>query len=234
MSNGARLSQVYHSNNPYRVEAPATARVDIPQSVEGWLGTGRTNSTVGGTCSSIGGGDGGTAARGGCFFVNDPNISFETKRNVAVGGLVLMTGGSALSLVPEAMPFLALGLGVQGVADGLPLGSGYVRVGRWMSEAEHNAMVATGRVQESTLNGVTSVSSPPNASAWIRQTTAPRYVEFDVPAGAVRPGVSPNAKIYGPNSIFGPRLGISEMPPALNITWTVCRVPMTCAVGVAQ
>src|SRR5205814_5731852 len=61
-------------------------------------------------------------------------------------------------------------------------GGSTIRVGRWMSEAEHEATVASGRVQESTLNGVTSVSSPPDPSAWVRQTTGTRYVEFDVPS----------------------------------------------------
>lgn len=103
-----------------------------------------------------------------------------------------------------------------------------VSVGRWMSDTEMNAMMRTGRVQESTLNGVTSVSSPPNPSAWVRQTTAPNYVRFDVKASAVRPAGSTNAKIYGPNSIFGSKLQITEMPKATNITQIACRVPMKC------
>jgi RHS repeat-associated protein len=103
-----------------------------------------------------------------------------------------------------------------------------VTVGRWMSDSEMSAMINSGRVQESTLNGVTSVSSPPNPGAWVRQTTAPNYVQFNVPASAVRPTGSANAKIYGPNSIFGPRLGITEMPRATNIVQTACRVPLQC------
>jgi hypothetical protein len=51
----------------------------------------------------IGGGDGGTAARGACYFVHDPNISLETKRNVAIGGLAIMLGGTALLAVPELL-----------------------------------------------------------------------------------------------------------------------------------
>ena len=92
-------------------------------------------------------------------------------------------------------------------------GEAMVRVGRWMSDAERDAMTATGFVQESSsLEGITSVSMPPNLAAWIRQTAAPNYVEFDVAASAVRPLGKVNAKIYGPSSIFGPKLGITEMP----------------------
>jgi len=107
-------------------------------------------------------------------------------------------------------------------------GSGaVVRVGRWMSVEEHEAMIASGRVQESTLNGVTSVSVPPDPAAWAKQTTAPRYVEFNVSAAAVK-GAGNNSKIYGPTSLFGPHLGITEMPAAANIELTACRVPYRC------
>ena len=91
-------------------------------------------------------------------------------------------------------------------------------VGRWMSPAELEAMQAEGLVQESTLNGVTSVSIPPNPAAYTNAPPGDVFVEFDVPEGAVR-NISPNGwgKIFGPNSIFGPKLGITEMPPATNI-----------------
>ena len=92
-----------------------------------------------------------------------------------------------------------------------------------MGPEEQQAMVSTGRVQESTLNGVTSVSTPPDPTSWVRQTAGSNYVEFDVPTSAVR-GAGSNAKIYGPNSIFGPKLGITEMPPAANIVHTACKV----------
>jgi hypothetical protein len=96
-----------------------------------------------------------------------------------------------------------------------------------MSKAEHEAMEATGRVQQSTLNGVTSVSRPGDPTAWVKQTIGTWYVEFDVPSCAVR-GVGNNSKIYGANSILGPRLGITEMPSASNIVHTACRVLMRC------
>jgi hypothetical protein len=87
-----------------------------------------------------------------------------------------------------------------------------------MSPQELKLMQAEGRVQESLLNGVTSVSVPPNPTAWNAAGEGSVFAEFDVPSSAVR-NISPNGwgKIYGPNSIFGPKLGITEMPPATNI-----------------
>jgi len=93
------------------------------------------------------------------------------------------------------------------------------RVGRWMSEAEHGAMMDTGRVVESRLNGVTSVSSPPNPAAWVpKGNGSPVFAEFDIPSSALRASDGSWGKIWGPNSIFGPKLGITEMPTATNIT----------------
>ncbi|WP_458789113.1 TreTu family toxin [Dyella jiangningensis] len=45
-----------------------------------------------------------------------------------------------------------------------------VRVGRWMSDTELGEMQDTGMVVESSLNGVTSVTSPHDAMAWMAQT----------------------------------------------------------------
>jgi hypothetical protein len=90
-------------------------------------------------------------------------------------------------------------------------------VGRWMSQSELEAMQATGRVQESFGNGVTSVTVPPNPTLYRAAPTGDIFTQFDVPASSLRAVGSDTGKIYGPNSIFGPRLGITEMPPATNI-----------------
>jgi RHS repeat-associated protein len=113
------------------------------------------------------------------------------------------------------------------IGGGKAAPSNTVRVGRWMGQAEQDAMIASGRAQESTLNGVTSVSKPPDPSAWAKQTSGANYVEFDVASSAVR-GAGTNSKIYGPNSIFGPTLNVTEMPPATNIVQTACKVPLRC------
>ena len=86
------------------------------------------------------------------------------------------------------------------------------RVGRWMSKSELSAMKQSGKVVESNLNGVTSVTKPPDAGAWLRQTEGSRFVEFDVPSSAIRASDGITGKIYGLNSIFGPKQVITHMP----------------------
>jgi hypothetical protein len=90
-------------------------------------------------------------------------------------------------------------------------------VGRYMSQAELDAMKAEGKVQESLNNGVTSVTHPPSPTAYANAPKGDIYTEFDVPKSAINAADGTTAKIYGPNSIFGPKLNINEMPPATNI-----------------
>ena len=92
-----------------------------------------------------------------------------------------------------------------------------VTVGRWMSQAELKAMQATGRVQESFNAGVTSVTLPANPAAYGAARAGDVFVRFDVPQSAIGAADGYWAKIFGPNSIFGPVKGITEMPPATNI-----------------
>lgn len=92
-----------------------------------------------------------------------------------------------------------------------------VTVGRWMSQVELKAMQATGRVQESYNAGVTSVSLPANSAAYGAAPAGDVFVQFDVPRSAIGAADGIWAKIFGPNSIFGPAKGITEMPPATNI-----------------
>jgi len=93
----------------------------------------------------------------------------------------------------------------------------YSRVGRWMSPEELSQMKESGRVVESDLNGVTSVTYPPNPGAW----TPPSgrvFATFDVPASSVRFPMSNGwAKILGPHSFAAELYEITEMPEALNI-----------------
>jgi hypothetical protein len=91
------------------------------------------------------------------------------------------------------------------------------KVGRWMSGSELSSMEKTGRVQESRLNGVTSVTFPPNPDSYKNPPPGDTYVEFFVPCSRLRKIPGGWGKIYGPNSVFGPKLGITEMPPALGI-----------------
>jgi hypothetical protein len=89
-----------------------------------------------------------------------------------------------------------------------------------MSQSEFDAMTATERVQEGFNNGVTSVTVPPNPSLYRAAASGDIFAQFDVPTSSLRSIGHGTAKIYGPNSIFGPRLGITLMPPATNIAAT--------------
>jgi hypothetical protein len=120
---------------------------------------------------------------------------------------------------------VAFGGGIALAGTKLASGTGLVRVGRWMSYDEYNSMVSTGLVQESHLGGVTSVTVPPNPNAYRDALLRNVFVEFDVPAGSVQTiGGQGWGKIYGPNSIFAPKFGITHMPPATGIVPTVSKV----------
>jgi hypothetical protein len=103
-------------------------------------------------------------------------------------------------------------------------GANTIRVGRWMSQDEYYEMAASGLVQESKSKGVTSVTLPPNPDAYRDAAARSVYVEFNVPRSVIRGADGTTAKIYGPNSIFAERVGITEMPPATGITPIVSKV----------
>lgn len=77
-----------------------------------------------------------------------------------------------------------------------------VTVGRWMSNAEYEAMISTGKIQPSPNNPhVKHVAYPSNMEAFGRQAAPGSvYVEFDVPLDSVKPAGSGWARIPGPDS----------------------------------
>jgi len=131
--------------------------------------------------------------------------------------------GEAVGNLFDTLGKMAMIAPAAGIAGGAAKGT--VRVGRWMSEAELTAMQQSGRVVESRLNGVTSVTSPPNAMKWLTQTEGTHFVEFSIPKDALRATDGVTGKIFGPNSIFGPKLGITEMPAATDIVHTATKLP---------
>jgi uncharacterized protein RhaS with RHS repeats len=92
-----------------------------------------------------------------------------------------------------------------------------ITVGRIMSQEELSAMRASGLLQESRNGGVTSVTLPPNPDLYRAGPSGDVFVQFDVPKSAINAAGNGVAKIYGPNSIFGPAKGITSMPPVTNI-----------------
>jgi hypothetical protein len=98
-----------------------------------------------------------------------------------------------------------------------------------MSREEHDAMAATGRVQEG-AGGTTYVAHPADPAAFVRQARpGAGYVEFDVPASSLSPAGQPGwAQIRGPNHWLSQRIAamgrpVPEMPPALNIEWLLTK-----------
>ena len=91
-------------------------------------------------------------------------------------------------------------------------GGDTVRVGRWMSRGEYDAMVSSGTVQEGS-GGVSYVAFPTDPAIFQRQAPpGSLYVEFDVPVGSLRPTSGGAARIFGPNS-FEARYAASKGPP---------------------
>ncbi len=99
-----------------------------------------------------------------------------------------------------------------------------VRVGRWMSQAEYEKMIRTGKVQMSSDNKA-YVANPANIDAFGAQALPGSiYVEFDVTGGVItQGGVAGWGIINGPGSLIDrlnakkglPR--ILDMPDATNI-----------------
>ncbi|WP_411751528.1 RHS repeat-associated core domain-containing protein, partial [Serratia sp. (in: enterobacteria)] len=104
-----------------------------------------------------------------------------------------------------------------------PWGLTNVTVGRWMGPAEHQAMIETGKVVQSST-GTTHVASPADVNAFGKQAkNGAMYVEFDVPKSSLIPTNEGWAKIVGPDSLEGrlakrKGLPVPEMPTASNIS----------------
>jgi RHS repeat-associated protein len=101
------------------------------------------------------------------------------------------------------------------------------RVGRWMSKAELEAMVESGKVQAS-AGGITHVTVPANPDAFAAAAPGSVFVEFDVASGRVDPGGREDwGIISGPDSPRGrlaKRKGEAlEMPDATNIEVTAAK-----------
>ncbi|MET3441516.1 RHS repeat-associated protein [Variovorax paradoxus] len=104
------------------------------------------------------------------------------------------------------------------------------RVGRWMSQAEYDAMRASGKVQES-LSGTTHVADPADAAAFLNQARpGSLYAEFGVPSSSLKPTNEGWSKIIGPNSLEGrlaQRKGLPapQMPSASGIVHSATKLP---------
>lgn len=98
------------------------------------------------------------------------------------------------------------------------------RVGRWMSQAEYDKMIETGKVQMSTNGNRTYVANPAGIDAFPSAPKGSIYVEFDVNANfVIKAGKEEWSQIPGPGSLtdrLNQKRGlppIIDMPEAGNI-----------------
>jgi hypothetical protein len=152
---------------------------------------------------------------------------FDTQLAPSVVDALLLEGGNAL-----------LGAAIKGVGAAWSVVKGETagivtetsRVGRWMSQTEYNAMVDSGKVQES-FSGTTHVASPADGSAFINQAKpGSLYIEFDVPTSSLKATNYGWSKVIGPNSLEGrladrKGLPIPQMPTATNIIHSATKLP---------
>lgn len=139
-----------------------------------------------------------------------------------MGAGATMEGQQVLRQLHSSRPSPRRGTGLEAATMQIDTEE-WVRVGRWMGEAEYNELRVTGRVVES-RSGTTHVAFPTNPAAFDRQAGAGSvYVEFEVPARSIVQTNEGWASIVGPNSLHG-RLAakrgqpVIEMPKAKNIT----------------
>ncbi|MGD9560793.1 MAG: RHS repeat domain-containing protein [Pyrinomonadaceae bacterium] len=137
--------------------------------------------------------------------------SFGTIAGFGTAAGTIFGGSSSLSVVPETTT------------------TNTVTVGRWMSQAEFNAMQETGMVQHG-AGGTTYVAFPANPNSYFGPARPGSvYAEFGVPRSSLQPAGRPDwAQIPGPNSLFGRneiRFGrpAPQTPPATNPCITMCR-----------
>lgn len=113
---------------------------------------------------------------------------------------------------------------LNGYKGGSGAGTEATRVGRWMSQAEYDKMVETGKVQMSGDNKV-HVANPADIEAFRKQAPIGSiYVEFDVPNNTISAGGTDGwGIINGPGSLkdrLNAKKGlprITEMPSVTNI-----------------
>jgi RHS repeat-associated protein len=145
-------------------------------------------------------------------------------------------GDDSIQSVASPLEFAAAGALARGVraasliCEATSAADDVTRVGRWMSQAEYDAMKASGKVQES-FTGTTHVANPADASAFIKQADpGSLYVEFNVPNSSLKTTGTGWAKVIGPNSLegrFAARQGleIPQMPQATGIVHLATKIP---------
>jgi hypothetical protein len=121
---------------------------------------------------------------------------------------------------------LGLGVGFAEGSSGLVGGaSSWTRVGRWMGQAEYDAMLETRAVQVGGGN-TTYVTRPANIESYLpRARPGDLYVEFNVPPAALRPaGRADWAQIPGPGHRLDRLNPIPHPVPAWDLEHLATRI----------
>ncbi|NCT91507.1 RHS repeat-associated core domain-containing protein, partial [Cellulomonas sp. APG4] len=122
---------------------------------------------------------------------------------------LLMAGAGSMRAAPRTAPRAAAGSAkaqfvlsptLVGKPTASTTGSGWTRVGRWTSPAEHAAMKETGSIQWN-ARGVHRVATPASPSTYRNAPKGDIYVECDVPSGVLKPHSEGTSIIYGPQSL---------------------------------
>jgi hypothetical protein len=119
----------------------------------------------------------------------DPGYDYNPLANPGTTAMMMAAPiVAAVAATPAGAAILA-GMELASIANSDTPSSGglrgSVRVGRWMSSSEYQAMKSTGKVQAGAGN-MTYVAKPATSSAYARQAKPGSvYVEFNVPAGRV-------------------------------------------------
>ena len=153
------------------------------------------------------------------------NCEFANMRNL--NGTSKTTQEATIGLVSSA--FLVFDIAYRGIVTGLemtraavPMATEMTTVGRWMSRAEYDIMLKTGRVVEG-AGGQTFVATG-GSGAFNAAPKGSVYVEFQVPTNSLLQGGKSNwFKLIGPNASKSQRFLLEKqggqiLPEAKNIT----------------
>jgi RHS repeat-associated protein len=100
-----------------------------------------------------------------------------TTRTIAATGMGLSSGAQAGVVAGQTLIYAGAARTITAVQT--------VRVGRWMSRAEYQAMRTSGTVQQGT-GGITNVARPASPASYRSAGRDDIYVEFNVPASSLK------------------------------------------------
>jgi RHS repeat-associated protein len=134
------------------------------------------------------------------LFGGDPNYFVDKKPYDAVGDKMLQEyNAGAVGFIAGGVIGKVVGKGIGALASSGMSKVGFVSVGRWMSKAEYQIMIETGRMVEG-AGGQTFVATG-GANAFTAAAKGSVYAEFQIPASSLLQGGQANwFKVIGPSA----------------------------------